>query len=59
MTENIKISVNDVWIRFNLASECVDNIKDGCQCRSASSVVSSLLIASKRDLFPVILAIMK
>lgn len=28
MTENIKISVNDVWIRFNLASECVDNIKE-------------------------------
>lgn len=28
MTEKIKISVNDVWIRFNLASECVDNIKE-------------------------------
>ncbi|MCI5606291.1 MAG: ABC transporter ATP-binding protein [Spirochaetia bacterium] len=28
MTENIKISVNDVWIRFNLASERVDNIKE-------------------------------
>ena len=28
MDENIKISVNDVWIRFNLASERVDNIKE-------------------------------
>lgn len=28
MTENIKISVNDVWIRFNMASERVDNIKE-------------------------------
>ena len=28
MTEYIKISVNDVWIRFNLASERVDNIKE-------------------------------
>lgn len=28
MTENVKISVNDVWIRFNLASERVDNIKE-------------------------------
>ncbi len=28
MAENIKISVNDVWIRFNMASERVDNIKE-------------------------------
>ncbi len=28
MDENIKISVKDVWIRFNLASERVDNIKE-------------------------------
>lgn len=28
MSENIKISVNDVWIRFNMASERVDNIKE-------------------------------
>ncbi len=28
MDENIKISVNDVWIRFNLANERVDNIKE-------------------------------
>ena len=28
MDENIKISVKNVWIRFNLASEHVDNIKE-------------------------------
>ena len=28
MDEDIKISVKDVWIRFNLASERVDNIKE-------------------------------
>ena len=28
MNETIKISVKDVWIRFNLASERVDNIKE-------------------------------
>ncbi len=28
MAENTKISVNDVWIRFNMASERVDNIKE-------------------------------
>ena len=28
MDEDIKIQINDVWIRFNLASEQVDNIKE-------------------------------
>lgn len=28
MDDNIKISIKDVWIRFNLASERVDNIKE-------------------------------